>query len=328
MITGVSGKRYKDNTTQTFAQQSEATVRSQEMYELWREGVEARRARIGLVFPAITHRVTVKVYRGMVAVKFPGQLPPQLRGVKRGAIHSFSSRSRKRMMDALAQWKLAGKAFFITLTYHEGYGDDFKRWKSDMDKFLKRFHRKFPGVSGIWRLEFQQRGAPHYHMLISGVNADYAEMVKFVTTAWAEIAHQESEHKGKYATNVRSIVSRRHAMHYASKYMGKESVCRAEDETGEIIEMKTGRFWAVFGQFDRDPVVAFSTSVGQAQDWRQGLIVRLSQRGSRFAERFAEQSKFKGYSVYGFGLDDWPGSDVENWRDFTRWCYEMDIRGD
>jgi len=39
--------------------------------------------------------------------------------------------------------------------------------KADLDAFIKRCKRKFSNeIEYLWKLEFQKRGAPHYHMII------------------------------------------------------------------------------------------------------------------------------------------------------------------
>lgn len=332
MRIGKSGRRYNDSISWAEIQ--------------WAEGVYDEMCRldfahknrkvgddIGLVYPSISHRVSYKVYRGMVQFKYPGYYPSQLRGVKRGAIAGWSGKSRKRMMNALAQWRIAGDMYFITLTYHQDFGEHFKLWKRDMDVFLKRLRRRFPGVGGIWKLEFQRRGAPHFHLLVclphsDAHSVDYFQVMRFVSDAWSEIAHEDSVHGGKYATNVRTIVSRRHAMHYASKYMSKDEGRIVDEETGEVYSRQTGRIWSVFGEFDRGVMLLAETSVGQAEAWREAVLIRLVEMGSKFASTFASMNRALGWSVFGIGIDDHAKSEVLAWRDFMSWAYELELRGD
>lgn len=56
---------------------------------------------------------------------------------------------------------------FVTLTYPAKF-PTVSRAKRDLKVFQQRLIRRFPGSGGIWKLEPQERGAPHYHLLIWG----------------------------------------------------------------------------------------------------------------------------------------------------------------
>jgi hypothetical protein len=86
----------------------------------------------------------------------------------------------------------------------------------------------------IWRLEFQERGAPHWHLLIPGTIAIQAGWCR---SAWGEIAHQESEYQGKYSVNVALMDSVEKALVYVAKYTAKK-----DDRPRST---KTGRIWGV-----------------------------------------------------------------------------------
>jgi len=70
--------------------------------------------------------------------------------------------------------------------------------------FLQRFKRAYPDASAIWKLEPQKRGAPHYHMLVWGVemsefsyssNGTGLPFASWVPTIWHQIAgHGDKRH--------------------------------------------------------------------------------------------------------------------------------------
>jgi hypothetical protein len=96
-------------------------------------------------------------------------------------------------------------------------------------------------VAVLWRLEPQQRGAPHFHLLVFGVQfISY----KWVAKVWAEIT------SGNAATcsRVEKVRSWRGAMSYASKYLGK-NLDGGEFATpeGDVID-EVGRHWGVMGR--------------------------------------------------------------------------------
>lgn len=131
--------------------------------------------------------------------------------------------------------------FFVTLTYPSEF-PSAEQAKRHLDTFIKRLARKFPNVAGVWKLEPQERGAPHFHLLIWG--ADYLELRIFVPLAWHEIAGNGDEkhllwHLGEFGNKpcVQRIKKQRGVFFYASKYMSKE--------TSESLE-GWGRMWGVF----------------------------------------------------------------------------------
>ena len=53
---------------------------------------------------------------------------------------------------------------FITLTYKENM-QDIKKSRKDLDIFFKRLRRVYRDLKYIWVMEYQQRGAIHFHIL-------------------------------------------------------------------------------------------------------------------------------------------------------------------
>ena len=55
-------------------------------------------------------------------------------------------------------------------------------------KWYKRAQRLWPQVCGVWRLQPQQRGAPHYHLLLYGLRggADCAKFQQWAAAAWTD----------------------------------------------------------------------------------------------------------------------------------------------
>lgn len=274
----------------------------------------------GLVYPAISHRTSIILYAGMLKTRVPCYRPVPENPPARGIIQGMSPKSRKRMMEGLACWKNFEdeRGLFITLTYHETWGVNYKAWKRDMDVLIKRMKRAFHKVGGLWKLEFQTRGAPHFHLLICGDLPTHGEMMTWITNAWGDIAHSTSEYHGEFSTNVRRVWSRRHAMHYCAKYMTKDVPVwvNPDSETGELEPIPTGRIWAFFGNVDRTPVHIMSVLNSTALFYKQAVITHLVKTGSRFAERLSHMAENRSWSVFGIGGAT--AADVLHWRDFMR----------
>ena len=91
----------------------------------------------------------------------------------RKPITKFSRKSRKHfqaLTSKINKSKVDPKSvLFITLTAPAmGWRDvDGKIWKKRLNNFNTQLRQKFKvqGMAGFWRLEFQQRGSPHFHLV-------------------------------------------------------------------------------------------------------------------------------------------------------------------
>jgi len=166
-------------------------------------------------------------------------------GGRRGAISGFSRASRLRLMRLIAGVRRdANLPCFVTLTYPDRF-PSCARAKRDLKIFLQRLRRRFEGAGAIWKLEPQARGAPHYHLLVWGV--DEIDLVCWTVRAWHEIAgdgdpNHLAFHSGQLSGSrlcVEGVRSWRGVWAYASKYLGKTFV------VAEWGDKWTGRFWGV-----------------------------------------------------------------------------------
>src|SRR5690554_2824154 len=85
-------------------------------------------------------------------------------GGKRGAVTEFSAGSRRRLLRLIARLEKT-RTTFITLTYPAEFPDP-RTAKEHLRALFERIRRRVPEASGIWRLELQERGAPHFHLLM------------------------------------------------------------------------------------------------------------------------------------------------------------------
>jgi len=90
-------------------------------------------------------------------------------GGVRGAVAGFSSASRRRLFRraAAVDWSAFGRSVFVTLTYPGEFSCDGRRVKRDLAAFRKAWERKYGAPVGMWKLEFQRRGAPHLHLALA-----------------------------------------------------------------------------------------------------------------------------------------------------------------
>jgi len=180
----------------------------------------------------------LKMCKGGAGRKFGGGL--------RGDIKGFSYGSRRRLMLMIARLRRdAELPVFITLTYPADYPDPNVS-KVHLNAFFKRFKRRFEEGGAVWKLEPQERGAPHFHILVWG--CELSELMEFVPSMWYEIAGggdilHLKWHRGELGSGnkhcVQKVKSFRGVWAYASKYLGKTF------DVAGWGKKWTGRFWGV-----------------------------------------------------------------------------------
>jgi hypothetical protein len=188
----------------------------------------------------------------------------------RGKIRKFSKSSQKRLARIISN-NAERFRYFFTVTYRMNHRD-CKISKAHIDRFLTRFRKACGSIVGyVWVLEFQKRGAVHFHIwfdefevqrfsewlnmivrkqILNRFKGDdkNIERFKFLTYLWLVVTGQLGDEKAvKAATDLKVIVSCKFIKGYAIKYAWKEEQKEyhgnVDLDTGEIVESWTGRFW-------------------------------------------------------------------------------------
>ena len=158
----------------------------------------------------------------------------QSRDRERGRVKGFSKSSRMSLQHLVASFdQKATRAVeyaFVTLTYPREWPTP-ERAKQDLWAWVKRFERAWGPHGLIWKLEPQERGAPHFHLLVHmGGDWDVGEVMAWAAKAWHEIAGAGDSnhllvHLGEAGGNSRPCVERVKDFdsvgRYAGKYLGK-----------------------------------------------------------------------------------------------------------
>lgn len=82
----------------------------------------------------------------------------------RGVVKEFSMKSRLRLLHFVRNCN-ADFVSMLTLTYPRVFSTDGKAVKNHLHRFLDKGLLAFYPCRYVWFLEFQRRGAPHYHIL-------------------------------------------------------------------------------------------------------------------------------------------------------------------
>jgi hypothetical protein len=135
-----------------------------------------------------------------------------------------------------------------TLTYPGAFtkdGREVKRHWARMRQWLVEQGRR-----GLWNLEFQGRGAPHYHMFMDGPVPYDA-----VAQHWYKIVGSGDLRHLAAGTRI-EMLEKPHAMAaYAAKYATKNE----QKEVPEGFEA-VGRFWGSFGDVAVEPLATLAAS--------------------------------------------------------------------
>ncbi len=167
---------------------------------------------------------------------------------ERGDIIGFSKKSRYRMQKRMNRLDFNNlqNLYSVTLTYPKRFPEDGETHKTDLDVMLKRFKRRFgKDIEYLWKLEFQKRGAPHYHILIrlpKKYKLPYLQ--KWLGKNWYEVAQRFWDEKQTNhldaGTQFKELTSRegknsiKSAAYYLCKYINKEE---------ESTPKHQGRYW-------------------------------------------------------------------------------------
>src|ERR1051325_3644613 len=207
--------------------------------------IARREARVGLSSCHIRPRYWSEVapegtLLGVRSIGVRQCVPPKS---KRGEVVSFSRKSRRRMLRLFATVSRTalGRSLLVTLTYPRSFPTESSTYKRHFLTFSKRLRRTFPTSSAIWKLEFQERGAPHFHLIVMGVPFLARQ---WLSRAWFQIVGSGDDRHFRAGTQVQRAHSTRKTLAYVAKYVAKVSSTKAGAHTG--------RFWGVVGRRSLD----------------------------------------------------------------------------
>jgi len=163
----------------------------------------------------------------------------------RGSVVGFSGGSGIRMRRYLRECT-SDYGYMVTLTYPGEYPSDGITTKNHLRRFLQEIQREAlrqrkettQPISAFWFLEFQGRGAPHYHIFTNHqINKAWA------SKRWYDIVGSEDIRHLHAGTRCEKLVrGRAGTISYASKYAAKME----QKLTPKGFE-NVGRFWGVYG---------------------------------------------------------------------------------
>lgn len=173
---------------------------------------------------------------------------------KRGEIKGFSESSRRRLRERVHAVRRDAKGVFVTPTYHETRPTP-DRAKQHVETLWKWLERRYNGenvqnISCVWKMEPQERGVPHFHLIIWGI--DYIPIQK-LCEKWHEITEETSDQHRKQGVDIETALNEDGKLqNYLSKYMAEEYDQWPGAEEGDPWA-EPGRWWG-FKAHDHVPV--------------------------------------------------------------------------
>jgi len=219
------------------------------------------------------------VHRRDVILKMTGiRQGPGNSGAVRGEIRGFTHQSRRRLTH-LARNTADLWTGFLTVTYPADFptnGREVKRHLNSLCSWLRRRR-----VAYIWILEFQERGAPHFHFLISGW-LDKKE----VAHRWAAIVNpifpSEREKLLTAGTRIEAVKNPDQVGGYLSTYMAK-----IEQKKVPAGYKSVGRFWGASRNVQRllSEMGAKTAGADLALTWKSAVTRARAASAAARAER-------------------------------------------
>ena len=159
---------------------------------------------------------------------------------KRGKVRGLSRKSRKNLLRVINKLEPSQNYYFLTLTYSAVWVDDPKVWHRHLALLFKRLRANFPKSSGLWRLEFQKRKAPHFHILLHVPNGA-KNLFKVCQQSWLNSIDDHSWSAREYAVDLSHVGSEfKNCALYQALYQAKDA--------NDRIDIATGKCWGRYNK--------------------------------------------------------------------------------
>jgi len=173
---------------------------------------------------------------------------------RRGRVRAWARKSRYRLMErGSAALFTAFRYGLVTLTYPKAYQSDPRVSKAQLKAFRKRWERRFGPAQAVWVMEFQRRGAVHWHMVIELTHVDVPDLAEWVAVNWYEVVGSGDGLHLAHGTDVKeawsAVGARRYLMAELSKYKQKQLPSGMDG---------AGRWWGMWRTVKREVEIPLS----------------------------------------------------------------------
>ncbi len=158
---------------------------------------------------------------------------------KRGPITKFSRKAGKRLRERVLRVNRDEPFLHVVLTYGAIYPHRVDQAKKHLSRLWRLLHARFAEVGAIWAMQFQQRGAPHFHLVVWGVSA--RALRSWIKEAWHSVATDDWSFVDSCGARVEQGRSLKAIANYLSSPYGVPESYLKEG-------LEVGRLWGVKGQ--------------------------------------------------------------------------------
>lgn len=181
--------------------------------------------------------------------------PSRAGGGPRGKIRELSAASRRRLVAVavrLIAVMVGVEAGFASLTYGEAAPEPATA-KAHLEALRERMRRSWPDVFGLWVLERQRRGAPHFHLVLAGfVSAEDGDRFgEWLAAAWLELTGcggSSAAARQRYGAHWRPVTSAGELVSYLTSELSGRKAHQKQPGSWSW----SGRWW---GYIQRDRVI-------------------------------------------------------------------------
>ena len=155
-------------------------------------------------------------------------------------IKKFSEKSRKHLFNIFncLEYSEYGLPCFISATWHYDAPSERTALKSDLEKFVQMLKRGLPEFHSIWKLEYQKRGAPHFHFILLPLDKKEKmytpEREKFIKEKWLSLKKCKCKSCASYAIKTVNCESYLMSISYISKEIAKVQDNYFDHDLGRI----------------------------------------------------------------------------------------------
>lgn len=255
-----------------------------------RGSAASQRPSSGLVFSHISaqrasREITLEVGQRDIRIRrsFKTSVPSSYehkRGIRK-SITMFSDGSRRRLLFTARN--LPGLEIMLTLTYPSDYPADGHLVKDHWRRFRQWMVRN--GASyGLWVLEFQKRGAPHFHIFLNKQLDRHA-----VSKAWYRIVGSEDSKHLVAGTKIEEFRYPPALGSYVMKYAAK-----MEQKEVPADYQNVGRFWGTWGRIRSCKTIVLPQAIGK----HFVRVIRKAHIKARKSWKFRRRFRDNGKSGY------------------------------
>lgn len=191
-------------------------------------------------------------------------------------IITFSRNSRLRLMRITSKICLDNYAEVVhcTFTFHNSFPSQTDDIKKLFKNFWNKLNYNFPGTHFVWRLDFQKRGAPHYHIIFLfplGVRINDGEYFRLVLSKyWLESINETSIPAKLYGVKCTRTKEPKKFFAYVSKYAAK-----IEEVTNENYK---ARRWGYSRELDQSVIIDYYPDKELMKVFKRNLHAWLKKR--------------------------------------------------